>query len=78
MPSLLKKGARCPRCSTPLVAIVRTQHPYGQGTTAEYFHEKGWDGQDQISPKVRRKMRCKVFYPDGVALPDLDYHRSVA
>lgn len=78
MPGLLKKNARCPKCRTPLVAIVRTRHAHDGGETVEYFHEKGYDGRDQISPKARRKMRCKVFYADPATVPDLDQHQAAA
>lgn len=75
MPGLLKKGAQCPKCDTPVVAVVRTHAAGSGGVTAEYFHEKGWDGQDRISSKARRKTRCKVFYADVKDLPDLVVRR---
>jgi hypothetical protein len=78
MPGELKRNAACPKCHTPLTAIVRTSHAYNTGTTVEYFHEKGYDGRTRISPKARRKMRCKVFYRDSATIPNLDYHRNVA
>lgn len=76
MPGLLKPDAQCPKCQTPLVAVMRAQN--AEGLTVEYFHEKGWDGRDQISLKARRKLRCKVFYADPSTAPDLDQHRSAA
>ncbi len=78
MPGLLRRGALCPKCHTPLVAIVRTLHAFKEGLTVEYFHQKGYDGRMRIAPKARRKMRCKVLYSDPATAPDLDSHRSVA
>ena len=72
MPGLLKPAAKCPKCHTPIVAIVRTTHAYGEGVTAEYFHKKGWDGRTRISKRARRKTRCKVFYADPATIAELE------
>jgi hypothetical protein len=66
MPGLLQKNARCPKCSTPLVAIIRTWN--SQGVTAEYCHDKGIDG----TPRPRRKRRCKVYYSEPLTKAQRD------
>ena len=62
MPGQLKPSARCPWCHTPLLAIFDTSTK--QSVTREYFHQKGYDGRDQISPKARRKRRCVAVFVD--------------
>jgi hypothetical protein len=78
MPGLLKKNALCPKCHTPLEAIVSTRHGSNGGETVEYFHQKGYRGRKKLSWKTWRKVRCKVFYEDPATAPDLDQHRTAA
>ena len=53
MPGLLPANACCPKCNTPIEAIVRTTD--AEGVTAEYFHVRpSW--------KARRRRRCVVNF----------------
>lgn len=54
MPGLIKDGAVCPNCHTPIVAIVRLTN--SRGVEAEYYHERQ-------AGESRRKRRCKIFVP---------------
>ena len=53
MPGRLSDNARCPKCTTPIEAIVRTTN--SDGVTAEYFHERP-------PGKTRRRRRCVVAF----------------
>lgn len=54
MPGLIKPNAVCPKCDTPIIAIVRLTN--SAGVEAEYFHER-------LVGETRRKRRCKIFVP---------------
>lgn len=54
MPGLIKDGALCPKCHTPIFAIARLTN--SAGVEAEYFHERR-------KGEARRKRRCKLFVP---------------
>jgi hypothetical protein len=53
MPGRLPDNACCPKCSTPIEAIMRLTN--SDGVTAEYFHslERG---------RARRRRRCVVIF----------------
>jgi uncharacterized protein with PIN domain len=59
MPGLLADNARCPKCNTPLEAIVRTSD--SDGVTAEYFHVRpSWKARRR---RRRGYVRCALIGP---------------
>jgi len=54
MPGLIKPGAVCPKCDTPIIAIMRLTN--SRGVEAEYIH-------DRLPGEARRKRLCKLFVP---------------
>ena len=54
MPGELKRSARCPKCRTPIIALIDTTN--SEGVTRELFHVRYNNG--------RRKRRCLIRYSD--------------
>ena len=55
MPGELKRSARCPKCKTPIIALIDTT--FLGKTLRELIHAKPLDGS-------RRKRRCELTFSD--------------
>jgi hypothetical protein len=55
MPGELKSSARCPKCKTPIIALIDTTYP-GGFVERILIHTKPGN--------ARRKYRCRIRYDD--------------